>query len=218
MNVNRTGNVNTALDVIARVNPDFGVFASGAVPRFDINDASAPDTAVRTGVDGTTLYQTPSGTLITGESFSGDDRLIQGKEISDAERDSGADATYGNAIYVAAPEQVTEAYTLALPNSAEEGALGAADSWQLAALANGNLTPEERDALMTRTRPCATRTALSPAAGSLPVSRARTARSGRSSTSTSPPPMIRSCARPSSNTSHRSSPPRARARRHARWW
>ena len=150
VNVNSTGNVNTALDVIARVNPDFGVFASGDVPRFDINDTSAPATAVRTGADGTTLYQTPSGTVITGESFSGDDRPIQGKEVSDAERDSGADATYGNAIYVAAPEQVTEAYTLALPNSPEEGAIGAADAGQLAALADGQLTPEERAALGTR--------------------------------------------------------------------
>jgi hypothetical protein len=135
VNVDRSGNVNTALDIVARLEPSFAVFARGGAPTVDIH-APAPGTAVRTGEDGTTLYQTPEGTLVTGESFSGDDRGIAG--------DHGADATYGNALYVAAPERVTEAYTLSLPSTTGEGALGAATPAELAALADGPLTAEER--------------------------------------------------------------------------
>lgn len=136
VNVKRSGYRNTALDVVAGVNPDFGVFLGKESPKPVDIYADAPDTAVRVGADGTTLYQTPKGTLVTAESFSGDDREggIRG--------DTRAEASYGNATYVAAPDQLTEAYTVTLPTRA--GGTGAASADELAALADGTLTPEER--------------------------------------------------------------------------
>ncbi|NMO17119.1 endonuclease/exonuclease/phosphatase family protein [Pyxidicoccus fallax] len=145
--VSRSGEVNTALDVVARVDDSFRVFMNGGVKEsIDIHEP-APPTAKRTGSDGTTLYQTPEGALVTGESFSGDDRSIGG--------DTGANATYGNAIYVAAPQQVTEAYTVVLPSHTThaEGRTKTLDTVtgaspaEIAALADGQLTPEERDRL-----------------------------------------------------------------------
>jgi endonuclease/exonuclease/phosphatase family metal-dependent hydrolase len=131
---------NTALDIVAQVDPNFGVFLRDGARRVDIHDPSPPPTAVRAGEDGTTLYQTPTGVLVTSEAFSGDDRWSDGGIAGD----TGADASYGNATYVAAPERVTEAYTVALPNVPTVGASGAATPEQLRALADGNLTPEER--------------------------------------------------------------------------
>ncbi|RKG71440.1 hypothetical protein D7W79_30795 [Corallococcus exercitus] len=139
VNVKRSGDRNTALDVVTGVDPRFAVFLGKNSPEPVDIYADAPETAIRTGADGTTLYQTPGGTLVTGESFSGDDR---NGGISE---DTGADATYGNATYVAAPDELTEAYTVALPTSA--GGTGAASADELAALADGKLTPEERNQL-----------------------------------------------------------------------
>lgn len=140
--VDRTRNVNTALDVLRHVNPAFADFLTqGAdVPRVDIGQ-EAPGTAIRTGVDGTTLYQTPQGTLVTGESFSGDDRA------GGVSNDTGSGATYGNALYVAAPNRVSEAYTVALPSSLEANAPPGASREQLEALADGQLTDAERQQL-----------------------------------------------------------------------
>lgn len=139
--VGRSGDVATAVDVVRHLNPAFEIFAApGSPPVVDLHDAS-PATAIRRGADGTTLYQTPSGTLISGASFSGDDR---GGGVAG---DRGADATYGNALYVAAPHRVVDAYTIAVPHSAASDAPPVAGHEQLAQLADGNLTREERTAL-----------------------------------------------------------------------
>ncbi|RKH50978.1 endonuclease/exonuclease/phosphatase family protein [Corallococcus llansteffanensis] len=127
---------NTALDIVAKANPAFRAFIEGNVPKVDINDPSPPPTSIRTGEDGTTLYDTPEGTLVTGESFSGDDTE------GGVDGDHGADSTYGNATYVAAPDEVTEAYTVTLPT--QDGTPGAASPERLQALADGKLTKEER--------------------------------------------------------------------------
>jgi endonuclease/exonuclease/phosphatase family metal-dependent hydrolase len=140
--VDRSNNVNTALDVVRRVNDSFNVFLdpNANVPRVDIGQ-EAPATAIREGSDGTTLYQTPEGTLVTGESFSGDDRE------GGIAKDTDAGASYGNALYVAAPNKVSEAYTVALPSSLNEGAPQAPSQAQLAALADGKITDAERTQL-----------------------------------------------------------------------
>jgi endonuclease/exonuclease/phosphatase family metal-dependent hydrolase len=127
--VDRTGNINTALDVIRRAYPDFDAFLT------------ANEATIRKGSDGTTQYQTPAGTLVTGEAFSGDDRP---RGIND---DTGRNASYGNAIFVAPPHQVSEAYTVALPSSLNADAPQAASQEQLAALADGKLTDAERQQL-----------------------------------------------------------------------
>jgi hypothetical protein len=95
---------------------------------------SAPATAIRKGADGTTIYQTPDATLVSGESFSGDDRAIKG--------DAGADATYGNALYVAKPNQLVEAYTVSLPHSGAEPAPASPEL--IGKLASGGVSEEER--------------------------------------------------------------------------
>jgi endonuclease/exonuclease/phosphatase family metal-dependent hydrolase len=140
--VDRTQNVNTALDIIRRNHSSFDVFTdpNAKVPRVDIGQ-DAPETAIREGRDGTTLYQTPEGTLVTGESFSGDDR----EGGVDDDTDKGA--SYGNALFVAAPNKVSEAYTVALPSSLNKGAPSAPSEAQLAALADGKLTDAERTQL-----------------------------------------------------------------------
>lgn len=140
--VDRTRDVNTALDVVRRLNPAFDPFFSG--PPVPVVDLHAPvvGTALRQGADGTRLYQTPNATLILGESFSGDDRPVAG--------DGGADATYGNALYVAAPNRVAEAYTVVLPHSVSSDSPPTADRQQLTALAHGGVTAEERAALGAR--------------------------------------------------------------------
>ncbi len=114
VNVERSGHVNTPLDVARRANGAFDVFSDSSqkVPEVGINEP-APPTAIRKGADGTRLYQTPDATLITGESFSGGDRGDAG-----VDGDTDAGATYGNAIYVAKPSRVVDAYTVALPHSA----------------------------------------------------------------------------------------------------
>jgi endonuclease/exonuclease/phosphatase family metal-dependent hydrolase len=141
-NVDRSGNANTSLDVVRRINPAFDVFTSGtSVPTVPIG-ADAPETALRKGSDGTTLYQTPQGTLVTGESFSGDDRGGLG--------DSGADATYGNALYVGAPNKVVDAYTVELPPTPGGDGPPVASPEELANLADGKLTDADRDALGQR--------------------------------------------------------------------
>ncbi|NTX35567.1 hypothetical protein HUA78_14055 [Myxococcus sp. CA033] len=140
INVDRSGNANTALSVVAHLNPAFEAFKSGTVPTVPIGE-DAPATAIRKGNDGTTLYQTPEGTLVTGESFSGDDRNIKG--------DSGADATYGNAVYVGAPDKVVDAYTITLP-AAESGGPTVSSPEQLAALGDGKVTDAERNELGQR--------------------------------------------------------------------
>ncbi|AFE05078.1 hypothetical protein COCOR_03203 [Corallococcus coralloides DSM 2259] len=139
VNVGRSGNRNTALDIVVGVDRDFAIFLGEDSPEPVDIYADAPETAIRTGADGTTLYQTPGGTLVTGEAFSGDDQEGGIKE------DRGSDATYGNATYVAAPDELTEAYTVALPTHV--GGTGAASAEELAALADGQLTPEERNQL-----------------------------------------------------------------------
>ncbi|WP_375758455.1 endonuclease/exonuclease/phosphatase family protein [Corallococcus exercitus] len=139
VNVKRSGDRNTALDIVAGVDRDFAVFLGEDSPEPVDIYAEAPETAIREGVDGTTLYQTPGGTLVTGEAFSGDDQEGGIKE------DRGSDATYGNATYVASPDELTEAYTVALPTRV--GGKGAASADELAALADGKLTPEERNQL-----------------------------------------------------------------------
>ncbi|WP_426731780.1 endonuclease/exonuclease/phosphatase family protein [Myxococcus faecalis] len=138
--VDRSGNANTALDIARHLNPAFEAFKSGTVPTVGLHE-DAPATAIRKGADGTTLYQTPEGTLVTGESFSGDDRSIKG--------DTGADATYGNAIYVGAPDKVVDAYTVTLP-AAESGGPAVSTKEDLAALGDGKLTESERKALGER--------------------------------------------------------------------
>lgn len=141
-NVDRSGNANTSLDVVRRVNPSFDVFTNGtSVPTVSMS-ADAPETAIRKGSDGTTLYQTPQGTLVTGESFSGDDRGGLG--------DGGADATYGNALYVGTPNKVVDAYTVELPPTPGGDGPPVASPEELAALADGKLTDAERDALGQR--------------------------------------------------------------------
>ncbi|AKI99172.1 endonuclease/exonuclease/phosphatase family protein [Archangium gephyra] len=142
----RSEGVNTALDVVARFEPGFSVFTEKKMKPVDIHHEPVSLPAIREGHDGTTLYQTEEGTLVTGESFSGDDRGGLGT--------SSTESTYGNAIYVAAPQQVTEAYTVALPsyfNVEGDGQPGSivqgASPEELAALADGQLTPEERDRL-----------------------------------------------------------------------
>lgn len=140
--VSRSGDVATALDIARQVSPSLEAFGPGRNPPVVDLHAEAPDTALRKGADGTTLYQTPGATLITGESFSGDDR---GGGVAG---DRGADATYGNALYVAAPNRVTEAYTLVLPHSVDGAPVSSSED--LAALAAGPLSAEERAALGTR--------------------------------------------------------------------
>ncbi|MFP2928125.1 endonuclease/exonuclease/phosphatase family protein [Pyxidicoccus sp. 3LG] len=149
VNVERSGDVNTALDIIARVDERFRVFIDGDVPTHDINDPLAPVTSIREGADGTTLYQSPAGTLVTGESFSTDNRAI-GDDRGDE------NATYGNAIFVAPPQQVSEAYTVALPSLYDPNTKNdrgpyltrGASPEELAALADGKLTEAERNRLM----------------------------------------------------------------------
>jgi hypothetical protein len=133
--VNRTDNVNTALDVARRANSAFEPFfdPNNNVPTVSM-DEPAPDTAIRKGADGTTIYQTPGAALVTGESFSGDDRAIN--------KDAGADASYGNALYVAEPNQLVEAYTVSLPRSA--GGPDPASPELVGKLASGGVSAEER--------------------------------------------------------------------------
>jgi len=145
--VGRSRNVNTALDVVSRIpgNESFRVFLHPDAKDLAVDIGQpAPPTAIRTGVDGTTLYQTPEGTLVTGESFSGDD------QPGGVAKDKGREASYGNAIYVAAPHQVTEAYTVSLPtkDTSNTRAPSPPSAEQLAALADGKLTDEERLQLM----------------------------------------------------------------------
>jgi endonuclease/exonuclease/phosphatase family metal-dependent hydrolase len=138
----RSGNVNTALDIARQLNPSFNAFTNGtSVPTVPIGE-EAPATAIRKGGDGTTLYQTPEGTLVTGESFSGDDRGGLGT------RD--ASATYGNAVYVAAPEKVVDAYTVTLPTSTSGDGRPVSSTEDLAALGDGKVSDTERTALAQR--------------------------------------------------------------------
>ncbi|MFP2908355.1 endonuclease/exonuclease/phosphatase family protein, partial [Pyxidicoccus sp. 3LFB2] len=132
----RSGGVNTALELVRKLNPAFDAFTTGELTPVPIG-ADAPPTAIREGADGTTLYQTPEGTLVTGESFSGDDRGGLGTRSEEA--------TYGNAVYVAPPNRVVDAYTVVLPNSG--GADPASGPPDLAALGSGPVTDAEREAL-----------------------------------------------------------------------
>lgn len=139
--VGRSGGVNTGLEVVRKLEPAFDAFVPpNAVEPVPISDPNPPEVAIREGQDGTTLYQTPQGTLVTGESFSGDDRGGLGTRSSEA--------TYGNAVYVAPPNRVTDAYTVVLP-STPDGLQRGVTPPDLAALADGQVTDAERDALRT---------------------------------------------------------------------
>lgn len=146
VNAARSGDVNTPLDVARRTNSAFDVFSGSnpQVPEVDINEP-APATAIRKGSDGTTLYQTPDATLITGESYSGEDYGRYGVGTEE-KPDKGADASFGNAIYVAKPNRVVDAYTVALPHSAGPEHPPASDEL-LGQLARGPATDAQRDEL-----------------------------------------------------------------------
>lgn len=138
--VDRSSNVHTGLDLARRLDPAFEIFSSGKAPEIAI-DAQSPSTALRRGADGTTLFQTPRGALVTAESFSGDDRA------GGVAGDRGADATYGNALYVAAPNRVTGAYTVVLPHSLRGDRPHGPSDAELSAIGNGPLSTSERAAL-----------------------------------------------------------------------
>lgn len=154
--VQRTGNVNTALEIARLVNPAFDAFANGGpVARGDWAQRPA-GTGVLSGADGTTVFQTAQGSLITGESFSGDDR---GSGVAG---DKGADAIYGNAIYVGAPNRVVEAYTVSLPHSAGVNDPPPLSRAELRTLAAGPLSPETRSALGERNEAIRHRSGIEP--------------------------------------------------------
>ena len=126
--VKRTDDRNTALDVVARMNP-----AMRACFHTDHRHRTA---------DGTTRFDSGAGTLVTGASFYGDERSICGREVDPTEADRGAAASYGNATYVAPPNRVEDAYTVSLPRT--DAALSESEERGLASLGKGAFSDEER--------------------------------------------------------------------------
>lgn len=138
--VARTGFVNTALEVTRQVNPALNVFVTDKnVPHVSM-DAEAPATAIRSGSDGTTVYQTPHGTLVEGRSFAGNERAggIHG--------DTSPDAHFGIPLYLGPQMHLEDAYTVVLP-SLPDGGPTVASQALLDALAQGPVSAQTREAL-----------------------------------------------------------------------
>lgn len=115
VDVDRSGNVDTAAAVAAAVAPGFGSCAL---------DVAAPP---HLRPDGTRLARCEAGAIVFGVGFRGDDPFAAASDgtpsgIMDADDslgptgvDRGRDAAYGNALIVRAPWRVEAAYTVALP-------------------------------------------------------------------------------------------------------
>jgi endonuclease/exonuclease/phosphatase family metal-dependent hydrolase len=135
--VNRSGDVNTALDVISRV-PGNESFGRAFTPAGELRPDAPAGASKRALTDGTTFYQTDQGTLLTGTSFTADQHAIEG--------DNNPNASYGNALYVGKPDQVVDAYTVVLPNEPDK----AGPPVDLTPQGDGTLTDAQRAALTQR--------------------------------------------------------------------
>jgi endonuclease/exonuclease/phosphatase family metal-dependent hydrolase len=136
--VNRSGNVNTALDVVRQVKGNES-FDRAFTPEGELKPDAPPGSSKRAYDDGSTLFQTDAGTLVTGTSFTaGPQHQIEG--------DAGPDASYGNALYVGKPNQVVDAYTVVLPGDPNNPG----PAVDLVPQGDGKLTEAQRDQLAAR--------------------------------------------------------------------
>jgi len=134
--LDRSGDVNTALDVVRRLNPALAPFAEGSVPAQALNgglvEAGDMRPALLQGADGTTVHESGGGALVNANVLDASLRPVRGDN----------EGSYGMATYVAPPFELTEAYTYLLPRTAEAGLSSQRE--RISGLADGPLSASER--------------------------------------------------------------------------
>lgn len=137
--LDRSGDVNTALEVVRRLNPALAPFAEETVPAQPLSGGLAAAQlgapALLEGADGTTVHQSGEGALVNANVLDAALRPVSGDQ----------EGSYGMATYVAPPFELTEAYTYLLPRTGEAGLEGQRS--RIGALAEGPLSDAERAGL-----------------------------------------------------------------------
>lgn len=162
--LDRSGDVNTALDVVRRFNPALAPFMEERVPAQPLtgglDQARKGGLSLLEGADGTTVHESGEGALVNATVLDAAHRPVRGDN----------EGSYGMATYVAPPFELTEAYTYLLPRTAKagvseqrarigglaEGPLSSSERAELAeanrALREAKTSQEPRAALVTRVR------------------------------------------------------------------
>lgn len=137
--LDRSGDVNTALDVVRRLNPALAPFVEGTVPAQPLTgglaQARGEGLALLKGADGTTVQESGEGALVNAAVLDAAHRPVRGDD----------EGSYGMATYVAPPFELTEAYTYLLPRTSDAGLTSQRERIQ--DLAEGPLSAHERSVL-----------------------------------------------------------------------